>query len=194
LPNIDPEIELGPLAGLVGAWAGDSGHDLAPEPEGTEDNAYYERIEFDLTRRVSNAEEQKLAVVQYRQLVQRATNDKILHDQSGYWAWDAASKTLMHVFSIPRGVTVIAGGKVAEGSSGELIFDVSAKVGDKDWSISEAPFMQKKARTIGFSQQLILTKDTEDQDSLSYSQMSLLDIYGREFEHTDENTLRRLTD
>ena len=186
MPEIDPEIELGPLQGLLGVWEGNTGRDVSPEPDDTEFNDYYERIEFDLTRRVSNAEEQKLAVVHYRQVAQRVTNDKILHDQSGYWAWDASTKNLMHVFSIPRGITVIAGGNVTESAAGELIFDVSAKAGATDWMISESPFMQEKARTIRFSQKLILAEN-----SLSYSQLSLLDIYGREFEHTEESSLQR---
>lgn len=186
MPNIDPEIELGPLESLLGVWVGNEGHDRSPEPDDVEINDYHERIEFDLTRRVSNAEEQKLAVVQYRQLVQRVSNDRILHDQCGYWVWDQSSESLMHMFSIPRGVTVIAGGTVSENEQGELVFDVQARAGDPDWTISEAPFMQQKARTIGFSQRLVLGVD-----SLSYSQMSLLDIYGREFEHTDQNLLTR---
>ena len=192
MPNIDPEIELGPLAGLVGVWSGDTGRDLSPEPEGVEHNDYYERIEFDLTRRISNAEEQKLAVVQYRQLVQRVTDNKIIHDQSGYWTWDSVTETLMHVFAIPRGVTVIAGGTASKTEEGETVFDVSAKAGDEHWMITEAPFMQEKARTIRFSQQLVLSQDTSGADKLSYTQMSLLDIYGREFEHTDENLLHRI--
>ena len=183
---------MGPLEGLIGAWSGDRGRDLSPEPDGTEDNNYHERIEFDLTRRVSNAEEQKLAVVQYRQVVQRITNDKILHDQCGYWTWSAESEELMHVFSIPRGVAVIAGGTATTGKTGELIFAVSAGAGAPDWMISEAPFMQEKARTTGFSQRLVLAKDASGKDTLSYTQMSLLNIYGREFEHTDANTLGRV--
>lgn len=184
--DIDPEIELGPLEGLLGVWTGDSGNDLSPEPDGTEVNDYYERMVFDLTRRVSNAEEQKLAVVQYRQVVQRKRDDKVIHDQSGYWAWDQVAETIMHVFCIPRGITVIAGGTLSKTPTGDWLFDVSAKAVDSEWTISESPFMREKARTIGFSQQLIL-----GEGAMSYAQVSLLDIYGREFEHTEENTLRR---
>ena len=184
--GIDPEIDMGPLVAIVGIWSGKNGRDISPEPDGVEDNAYYETMSFRLTRRVSNAEEQKLAAVQYHQLVQRQTNDKILHDQCGYWAWDAATNTLMHVFSIPRGVTVVAGGTATQNDRGDWLFEVRAAAGDVKWNISEAPFMQKKARTRSFTQSLRLGKN-----SLSYRQSSILDIYGREFEHTEENVLTR---
>lgn len=186
-PEIGPEIDMGPLARLMGIWEGKQGRDIAPEPDGIEDNAYYERIEFQLTRRVSNAEEQKLAALQYRQLVRRVSNDKILHDQSGYWAWDAQGGSLMHMFSIPRGVTVLAGGTVTESSDGSMVFEVRSSASDPHWTISEAPFMQRKAKTLEFNQRLVLGGD-----ELHYAQTTLLDIYGREFEHTDENRLARL--
>lgn len=182
--EIITDIDMGPLEGLLGIWMGDKGRDISPEPDGVEDNSYYERIQFSLTRRVSNAEEQKLAAVQYRQLVRRTTNNKVLHDQCGYWAWDAESEVLMHVFTIPRGVAVIAGGGVSENEDGNLVFEVSARAGDAEWAITEAPFMQKKARTLSFSQKMIL-----GQGNLSYEQSTLLDIYGKEFEHTENNDL-----
>ena len=38
---IDEEyIDYGPLALLIGTWEGDKGVDIAPEPDGTENNPY----------------------------------------------------------------------------------------------------------------------------------------------------------
>ena len=34
------DIDYGPLAGLIGVWKGDKGLDVAPEPDGTENNPY----------------------------------------------------------------------------------------------------------------------------------------------------------
>ena len=63
--------ELGPLAVLLGKWQGESGEDIAPEPDGTEENAYYETLEFKAVPDVDNAEEQTLTTLQYEQYVIR---------------------------------------------------------------------------------------------------------------------------
>ena len=180
------EIDYGPLAGLVGVWTGKSGFDIAPEPNGTETNPYFETIKYSLAGDATNAEAQKLAVVHYRQVVQRQSNNKVFHDQSGYWMWDAATNTVMHSFTIPRGVCVLAGG-IYEGEkdgAGRIVLNVSAKLEDSEWKIIQSPFMQKKASTLAFNQQITVGNGT-----LSYAQTTLLDIYGKKFEHTDENEL-----
>jgi len=46
--------------------------------------------------------------------------------------------------------------------------------------------MQKNARMTEYSQQLILTEN-----KLSYTQSIILNIYGKVFEHTDQNTFIR---
>jgi len=51
----------------------------------------------------------------------------------------------------------------------------------------QSPFMQQKARTVSFEMQV-----TVGQNELSYQQSIMLEIYGKEFEHTDTNTLTRL--
>ena len=54
-------IDYGPLAALVGTWEGDKGTDIAPEPDGTEENPYYETITFYPAGDVENAETQTLS-------------------------------------------------------------------------------------------------------------------------------------
>ena len=72
----DDGVDYGPLAGLVGTWKGDKGMDISPEPDGTEENPYYETIEFDAAGDVTNAESQTLAIVRYHQVVKRKSNDE----------------------------------------------------------------------------------------------------------------------
>ena len=36
------QISYGPLESLIGTWEGNKGMDISPEPEGTEENPYYE--------------------------------------------------------------------------------------------------------------------------------------------------------
>ncbi|PCJ17341.1 MAG: hypothetical protein COB02_14035 [Candidatus Cloacimonadota bacterium] len=179
-------IDYGPLQKLIGTWTGDKGLDIAPEPGGTEKNPYYETIVFTACEDVENAESELLTFLHYRQIVQRKSNNKIFHDQTGYWMWNSNTKTVMHSFTIPRGVAILAGGLVNEklSENSEVTLEVNAKVNDKNWGIIQSPFMQKNAKTIAFSQKLHIRNN-----QLSYTQTTSLEIYGRSFEHTDNNSL-----
>ena len=48
----------------------------------------------------------------YHQVVREKSNDKVSHSETGYWIWDKNENTIMNSFSIPRGVCVLAGGKI----------------------------------------------------------------------------------
>ncbi len=176
-------IDYGPLAGLVGNWQGDKGSDVSPEPDGQEQTPYSETILFEAIGSVSNAEIQTLAAVRYHQVVARKSDGQVFHNQTGYWMWDSSDNTLMHSFSIPRGVAVLAGGQA---QVKDTRLKVSASEEDKDWNIVQSPFMKKKARTTQFSMHIEMTKDT-----LKYTQSMMLNIYGKVFDHIDENTLER---
>ncbi len=67
------EIDYGPLEHLIGTWTGSEGVDIAPEPDGEENNPYFETITYAAAGDVTNAEIQDLAVLHYRQIVQRKT-------------------------------------------------------------------------------------------------------------------------
>lgn len=182
-------IDYGPLAVLIGVWAGDKGVDRAPEPDGEERNPYYETIRFEAAGDVTNAEKQTLSIVRYHQVVSRKSNDEVFHDQVGYWLWDPADNTIVETFTIPRGVAVVAGGKLAppQAPGQELVLDVSADASSPEFGIVQAPFMFKQAKTTAFSHTL-----TVQGDSMRYSETTMLDIYGkRDYEHTDVNTLQR---
>ena len=179
-------VNYGPLAGLIGVWTGASGMDIAPEPDADEHNAYYETLRFEAAGDVRNAEEQTLAIVRYHQLVSRQSNDKVFHDQLGYWLWDAATGVVMQTLSIPRAVTLLAGG-TATVRGADTVLEVRAAAGDAQWGIVQAPFMQQKARTKTFWHRLQISGDT-----LSYSETTVLDIYGKhDYQHSDSNTLQR---
>ncbi len=182
------EQVYGPLQGLIGVWRGDKGTDIAPEPNGTEDNPYYEVITYSAIGDVTNAESQTLVALQYRQIVQRKSNHEIFHDQSGYWMWDTKAGLVMHAFAIPRGVCVLAGGgcTASENPGDGLSLEVHAKKDDPNWSIIQSPFMRDNALTTEFRQKITLSNNM-----LTYSQTTELEIYGTHFQHTDENQLSR---
>ena len=181
----------GPLAGLTGTWRGSNGMDKSPETDGLDDNPYYETIVFEEIGDVENAETQVITALHYRQVVQRKSNDKVFHHETGYWMWDESSGMLMHSLAIPRGVTILAGGKHngEPEPDGSILLEVQASIEDPDWNISQSPFMMQKAKTTAFSHRISL-KDGK----LSYHETITVDIYGRVFEHTDENELERVTE
>jgi len=182
------EVDYGPLKELIGVWKGDKGIDIAPDPDGEENNPYYESITFTAIGDVSNADIQTLAVLHYRQIVQRKSNDEVFHDETGYWMWDASSKTIMHSLTIPRAVSVLAGGKHngEKTAEGLFVLDVSAELGDKDWQIIQSPFMRDNAKTTAFSHNITVGKG-----KLEYSETTTIDIFGKVFKHTDGNELIR---
>lgn len=176
-------MDYGPLTGLIGAWEGERGLDLAPEPDGDEATPYYETLVFEAAGEVTNAEEQTLAVLRYHQVVCRKENGEVFHDQVGYWMWDEGRNTVMQSLAIPRGVTVVASGTPAsDGDNVVLSVDTQGSAGE----IAQSAFMKEKARTTRFHHKIVLAGDT-----LSYEETTVLDIYGRTMDHTDANVLTR---
>jgi hypothetical protein len=189
------KVDFGPLQHLIGVWKGDKGLDVAPvKPTGKaaatkklakEEVPYYEVITIEPAGDVTNAEEQVLVAVRYHQTVFRKSDKEQFHDEIGYWLWNAANKTVMQSLLIPRAVGLLAGGKITE-SKGAITFKVGAGVANKDWGIIQSPFMQKKAKTLQFSHTVTVKDKT-----LTYTESTKLEIYGKTFDHTDGNTLTR---
>ncbi|MES0371001.1 MAG: heme-binding beta-barrel domain-containing protein [Mariprofundaceae bacterium] len=182
----ESEIDFGPLSELIGVWKGDKGVDAAPEPDGLGNIPYHETITFTAVGDVTNAGSQTLSVITYHQVVQRKSDDEVFHDEIGYWMWDPKDATVMHSLMIPRAVCLLAGGTYGgeKDSEGRVVLEVAAGVDNKDWGIVQSPFMQEKARTTGFSHKI-----TVGNGKLSYFETTVVDIYGKIFEHTDQNEL-----
>ncbi len=183
------DVDYGPLEKLIGRWEGDKGMDVSPEPDGTEENPYYEVIEMQAGGDLSNAERQKLAVVKYTRLVWRKSTREIFHDQMGYYMWDADAEVIMHSYAIPRAVTVTAGGKFAKANLKEksVTLEFSAKADQSDFGIAQSTFMRDNAKTLEYTQKL-----TVNDSILIYNELTVLDIYGRQFNHKDSNTLTKV--
>ena len=179
-------VDFGPLQGLIGVWTGDHGVDVAPDPDGAETNPYFETITYAAVGGVRNAEKQHLAAVHYRQIVQRKSDKAVFHDETGYWMWDADEELVMHSLTIPRALCVLAGGKYGgeKDDDGRAIIEVAAKIDDDRWQIIQSPFMQENASTTAFRHRIVVGNGR-----LSYSETTMVDIYGKIFEHTDQNEL-----
>lgn len=181
-------VDYGPLTSLIGVWSGDKGLDIAPEPDGAEHNPYFETITYAAIGDVTNAESQVLSALHYHQLVSRKSDGEVFHNETGYWMWDPKSEVVMHSLTIPRGVCLLAGGKYTGNgnSGGGVTIDVTADAGEGPWRIIQSPFMQENARTTSFRQRI-----TVEDGKMSYAETTMVDIYGKTFEHTDENELVR---
>ena len=179
-------VDYGPLFQLIGMWRGDRGLDVAPEPDGEDKHAYYDEIDFTPAGAAENAEEQNLVCVKYHQLVRKRNNGRVFHDQIGHWIYEPATGMVVHSLSIPRAVAVLAGGTMQQ-SGDETVFEVAATAGSETFGIVQSPFMLEKAKTTAFSMRLSIQGD-----ELSYEETTSLDIYGRQFEHTDACKLQRV--
>ncbi len=178
-------VDYGPLGLLAGSWEGNKGMDVAPEPDGSESSPYHETLIFEPCGTVVNAEAQTLAVLRYHQVVRRIANDEVFHNETGYWMWDADQGLVSQTLTIPRGVCLVAGGSAEEAEDG-MVIRVHAAKGDANWTIVEAPFMRDNAATVSFDRTLRVSGDT-----LAYDELTIVDIYGRRFDHTDANVLTR---
>ena len=94
----------------------------------------------------------------------------------------------MHSLTIPRAVSVLAGGihNEEKQADGCIVLEVAANINDKNWQIIQSPFMHENARTTNFRHQITVGKSI-----LSYSETTTVEIYGNVFEHTDQNELIR---
>ena len=179
----EDQVDYGPLRGLIGTWEGDSGMDISPESDGTEENPFFETIGFRAGGDVTNAERQKLAIVRYHQVVQRKSNGEVFHDQVGYWLWDPSAGTVTQTLTIPRGVSLVASGAATEADGSWIVEVDCGREG-----IAQTAFMAERASTVGYRHRFEIAGDV-----LRYRQTTVLDIYGRSgFDHTDENVLRRV--
>lgn len=160
--------------------------DVAPEPDGTEHNPYYETFLFEPIGTVTNAESQQLAALRYHQVVSRKSNDRVFHNETGYWMWDAEQGLIMQTLTIPRGVSLVAGGSHTE-TGDTMEIRVHAAASDANWPIVESPFMRDNATTVSFHRTIRVAGDL-----MSYEETTVLDIYGKRFDHTDQNTLNRV--
>ena len=173
-------MDYGPLQSLIGTWEGNTGMDVAPEPDGPEHSPYYETMLFEACGDVTNAEAQTLHVLRYHQVVSRQSTGEVFHNESGYLSWEPATGQIVQSLTIPRGVALVATGSASQDDEGWTHIDVKAE------EIAQTAFMAENATTTAFAHRLSVRGD-----ELRYSETTDLEIYGSAFAHTDENSLTR---
>lgn len=179
--------DYGPLTKLIGTFKGDKGLDIAPDPDGIEENKFYETIVFSEAGCVVNAEEQRLSVLHYHLVVNRISDDEVIHNQTGYWMWDKENNKVIQSIAIPRAVCLLAEGTYTVKENGDVTINVQTDVLSQSCGIIQSQFMHKKAKTTSFKHTLTI-KGNE----LYYHETTMVDIYGNSFEHTDTNKLTKI--
>jgi hypothetical protein len=187
MSTIIDDVDYGPLAQLIGQWIGTKGLDIAPDAQAEPDESpYTDELTYTAAGPAENAEEQQLVAVRYHHTVRKNENGLIFHDQIGHWLYEPETGLIMHSFTIPRGVCVLAGGQI-ETAGEKTILNVKATAGEETFGIVQSPFMLEKAKTKAFEMEMIIAGNT-----LSYKQTTSLFIYGKDFDHIDESNLQRV--
>jgi hypothetical protein len=179
--------DYGPLAALIGTWktVPSKGVDVAPGQTGSDVgkggkavSPFYEIITFTPNIPVTNNSVQNLISVSYHQAVYRTTNNHHFHDQIGYLTYDQTNHLVYDTFCLPRAVCV-----VAEGRPGRTM-----TLTTKSQGIAQTQYMVHNDST-NFVR-IILTVSG---NTLKYKYETHLFVYGKPFDHTDEDTLTKVS-
>lgn len=178
---------LGPLEFYVGNWSSEYvGENRAPDPDrNVEETKFKQTIHFERILEVEN-HEQIINGLRYKTTAWEEGTDDPFHEEVGYYLWDEERSMIMKCFCIPRGVSVLAGGK-ADKESKE--FTLLAKAGDEEFGISSNPFLNKEFKTVVYD----LSMKQIDKNTYSYDENSQLKMKGREdlFDHTENIVMTR---
>ena len=162
-----------------------AGVDVAPAKIGSEQGAgslavspFFEKMTFEAAADAENASDQYLVALYYKQEVFRKSDGSKFHDQRGYFIYDAKNQMVYNSFCVPRTTCV-----TAEGPAGKTMTLTAPARG-----IAESSYMTEKASTTGFSMNIKI-----EENKLTYSQNTMLDIYGQSMSHTDGSTLIRVS-
>jgi hypothetical protein len=179
--------KLGPLAGLAGTWEGAEGIDEAPAADlGPMRTPYRERAVFVPMGPVDN-HQQVLFALRYSTTAWRIGESEPFHEELGYWLWDAEAGQVMRAFMVPRGVTILAGGRAV---ASDRKFRMHAVVGSETFGIASNPFLDVAFKTVRYELELEL----EGTDRFRYAEDTQLLLKGRSevFHHRDSNRLQRV--
>jgi hypothetical protein len=182
--------DLGPLAALVGTWEGTDGLDLAFNNESgkVKETPFRERVVMNPFGPVDNGS-QCLFGLDYRMAAWRDDDPDPFHTEVGYWLWDEADGQVMRCFMVPRGSTLIAGGRAKPDSTS---FSMQAEVGSESYGILSNLYLAASARTTLYQCTVELGDGTWSYDETTTVELTRMP--GTPFAHTDRNTMHRVAD
>jgi hypothetical protein len=184
--DVDTLRNLGPLRGMAGIWQGTRGLDVKPKADGARKQAYVERLTLQPVDPVTNGP-QLLYGLRYHTHITKPDQLKTYHEQVGYWLWEPATGTVIHTLTIPRGQTVMAGGKADKDATS---FELVARRGAADFGICSAPFLEHAFRTVEFRIEVSFNAD----GTWIYDEDTVMEIRGQSepFHHRDRNVLTKI--
>lgn len=181
--------EWGPLAALIGEWAGEGGLDSAYSHSRGEvlSTPYLEKVTMKPFGPVDNGS-QSLYGLDYKTAMWRGDEENPFHTEVGYWLWDAAAGEVLRGFVVPRGITVLAGAIGVAADATE--FTLTAELGNPRYGISENAYLGANASSVAYAATIRANPD----DTWSYAENTSLRMkeFGDVFPHTDANTLVRV--
>ena len=133
--------------------------------------------------------EQELFGLRYSTTAWEGDSPDPFHEEVGYWLWDPKEKQVLRSFIVPRGVTVLAGGK---SHSDAKSFILKAERGSKTYGICSNQFLDREFQTVSYKLKVTI----HDGQSFSYEEDSVLKIKGQKklFHHRDQNTLAKISE
>lgn len=184
--------DYGPLKFFIGEWEsqGHQGENRAPDEERNVENTKFRQwMKFTPIGEQEN-HEQALMGLQYENKAweqgEDGEEDELFHQEIGYFLFDKDKNEVIKCFTIPRGMAILAGGKIKEG---ENFFTLVSTLGENVYGLTSNPFLDKEFQTIRYT----VTFKILDQDTFSYDENTELKIKGQVkiFDHTEKNTLKR---
>lgn len=180
--------DYGPLSPLIGTWktVPSTGVDVAPGQTGSDVgkggkavSPFYEIITVTPNIPDTNNSAQSLISVFYHQAIYRTTNNHLFHDQIGYLTYDKTNNLVYDTSCVPRSVCF-----VAEGRPGNTMTLTTRSQG-----VAQAQYMVHSDSTNSVKITLAVFGNT-----LKYKYETHLFVYGKQFAHTDKDTLTKVSD
>lgn len=188
--NMTDTSVLGPLVHFLGEWEGNVGVDLSyhNKEDETAETGYFEKAWFKPIPIVENGR-QTMHGLNYSMVAWRHGEEHLdpFHDEVGYLLWEPATKQVMRCFSVPRGLSILAG---CTAEADDRSFTFVATPGDGAYGMVQNKYLVERARCEG---QFVSTFTVEDDETFSYtSDLTMnLQAINQVMHHTDRNTLRR---
>ena len=182
------DARWGPLAALIGEWEGESGLDVSysHSRDDVVVTTYREHASFTPFGPIRNGD-QALFGLDYKTAMWRDGEADPFHTEVGYWLWDCLVGEVLRAFVVPRGVTVLAGGRAAPDA---IEFSLVARLGGRGYTISENRYLAARASSLSYRVTVTTRADgTWGYRQVTMQQLSELDTL---FEHTEKNTLQRI--
>lgn len=181
--------EYGPLAFYIGHWESKeySGKNKAPDPDRNEENTNFRQEMIFTPAGLTENHEQALYALNYQTKAWEEDGDEEpFHQEVGYFIWDKENRQIMKCFSVPRGISAIAGGTTEETDNA---FTLNAKVGSETYGICSNIFLDQEFKSISYD----VTFTIIDKDTFSYEENTQIKMKGRDslFQHTESNVMIR---